>query len=189
MKKFLVSTAPVGIIFSTLLFIFPLPAYADAIIPFTPQSSTNLLRILSFNYIVNIIALYLVCYVYLRYKDSVKILIASVVVTIMGGMIDVVSSIAALLITSPFGLLSKYSIVLGIIFVTTFFLICFILLGLMYKLIINHLFTIENSKKSLIAAGILAFVTHPLLYISLLLLLDSINSKLYQSIFAFFYEK
>lgn len=166
----------VGIIIPVgFLLILPVPVFADMIIP-GAANNIQLSTTLTFNFLANLTAIFLICKYYLAYRHLIKIIIASFFVTISGGIIDLVSMV---IISQIFYYFDHQSSIVTVLFYLSFLVLSFILLWTMYYFMIRKIFKVKFQKKTFLAAGILALVTNPVWYLILVACINYPPAKFY----------
>lgn len=149
-------------IISVSSLLFPPSAFADVLFPIPGYVvSDQPLIDLMINFIINLVAISIVCRFYLLFRNLKRIILASLIATFLGFLVD-----ATTILPSEFldGIIS-YSfntdgMIRTFIFISIIFFVSFILLWAMYYMLIKSLFRIKG-KKAYISSVILAFVTNP----------------------------
>jgi hypothetical protein len=161
------------IIFISFLFTFSTPVFAIT----SPSISLDLVHIsitVIINLTVNFLAIYLISYYYLAFKNFKKIFLTSVVISILGVIIDVISVIMANILASIIDPQYSWSNRTTVLV----FSISFVLLWIMYYFIIRKVFGVTLKKKSIIAAVFLSLITNPIWILILCISFPSFFNKI-----------
>jgi predicted permease len=143
--------------------------------------------------LINFIAVLLLCFRYLGFRQVKKIAATSVGITILGAAIDIFSYLVSIftgsfihdsIAQSYYSTHTNLNISVNYSANTTeivaisiiFFVLSFVLLWTMYYFLLRLLFRIEDKEKSALSAVILALVTNPAWYMILININPSIAS-------------